>query len=173
MPDTTLPGARRLQLAGVGFDRSQQVVDGLVRCIGAYLNAGRVCVDQRERRIRSTGQLGQPLPMQHADLDGRQADRVAVGSGRGNRRVTDDAVATGAVDDVDRLSQLFFEQRSDDASSGIGAAACAPRHDQGDRTCGIGLRKNRRRDREGGQASDCAAIPTSNERRVRMNMVVS
>jgi hypothetical protein len=45
--------------------------------------------------------------MHHRDLDGDEADRVAVGRGLRDRAVADDAVAAGAVDDVDRLPSSF------------------------------------------------------------------
>src|SRR5205085_8523767 len=68
----------------------------------------------------------------------------------------DDARAAVAVDDVDRLLQLLLEQRADDARSGIGAAARAPRHDERDRP----LRKGRGGDAgndEGGKRDGRAA----------------
>ena len=63
--------------------------------------------------------------MHHADLDGDDADRVTVGSALRNRAVTDDAAAADAVDHVDRLADLLFEQRPDDARGGVGAAPAA------------------------------------------------
>ncbi len=50
------------------------------------------------------------------------------------------AVATGAVDHVHRLTQFFLEQGAHNARCGIGAAACSPRHDQGDGARGVALR---------------------------------
>ena len=48
--------------------------------------------------------------------------------------MADHARAAGAVHDIDRLLQLLLEQAADDARSGVGAAAGAPRHDERDRT---------------------------------------
>ena len=51
VPDAALAGARRLELAGVGLDRGEQVLHRLVRRVGAHLHAGRVGVDQADRRV--------------------------------------------------------------------------------------------------------------------------
>ena len=55
--------------------------------------------------------------------------------------MADDAAAAGAVDDIDRLLQLLFEFGRDVAGDRVGAAAGAPRHDQGDRPLGPGRKR--------------------------------
>jgi hypothetical protein len=138
MPDATLTRARRLHLARVRLDRRNQFGHRLVRRVRSNLNTRRVGIDKRDRRVRRAVELGQFLPVHHPDLDGDDADRVAVGRGLGDRAVTDDATAAGAVHDVDRLAQLLFEQYADDAGRRVGAAAGSPRHDQRDRALGVG-----------------------------------
>jgi hypothetical protein len=149
VPDAALAGARGLVLAGLGLDGVDQVLDRLVRRIGAHLQAGRIGVDEAERRVRRAFEVGQALPVHHADLDRDQADGVAVGRRLGDRAVADDARATGAVDHVDRLLQLLLEQRADDARGGVGAAARAPGDDQGDRPFRIGRGGNAGNDQGG------------------------
>jgi hypothetical protein len=136
VPDAALAGARRLELAGVRLDRGDEVGDGLVRRVGAHLQAGRVGVDEADRRVRRARDLGEALPVHHADLDRDQPDRVAVGSRARDRLVADDTAAAGAVDDVDRLAEVLLEQRADDARGRVGAAAGAPRDDQRHRALG-------------------------------------
>jgi hypothetical protein len=74
----------------------------------------------------------------HSDLDRGDADGVAVGLRFRDRGMADDAGAARAVHDVDRLADLLLQQGGDDACGGVGAAACAPGHDQGQRPFGIG-----------------------------------
>ena len=131
MPPCPVPDA--LNLPGFALIAATSSLADLVRRIGGDLQAGRIEVDQSDRRVRRAGELGQALPVHHADLDGDHADRVAVGRRRGDRRMADDAAAAGAVDDVDRLAQLLLEQGADDPRRGVGAAAGGPGHDQGDR----------------------------------------
>ena len=75
--------------------------------------------------------------MHHADLDGGNANRVAIGRSGGNRRVAHDAAAAGTVDNIHRLAEVFLKQAANDAGSGIGSAASTPGHDQGDGPVGI------------------------------------
>ena len=111
-------------------------------------------------------ELGQPLPVHHRDLDGDEADRVAVRRGLRDRAVADDAIAAGAVDDVDRLAEILLQIRAEEARDGVGAAARAPRHDQRDRTIRIrGARRcrrtRRRRARRARAGERCMAVPPS------------
>ena len=90
--------------------------------------------------------------MHHPDLDRDHADRVPVGPCAGDGGVTDNAVSTSAVHDVDRLSQIALQQSTEHASHRVGAAACTPRNDQGDGASRIGgLRRQRRQQAEHGQ----------------------
>jgi hypothetical protein len=138
MPPWPVPEA--LNLPGIGLDGGQQVLHRLVRRVGAHLDAGRIGVHQPDGRVRRAGELGQALPVHHADLDGGQADRVAVGRGRRDRRVADDAAAAGAVDHGHGLAEFLLHQAAEDARGGIGAAAGPPGHDQRDRTGRVVLR---------------------------------
>ena len=94
--------------------------------------------------------------MHHVDLERDQADRVAVGRGAGDGGVTHDAVAAGAVDDVDRLAEVLFQRGGDVARDGVGAAAGGPGHDQRDRPirkCSLHtLRRGHKHRQQGGQS---------------------
>ena len=113
MPPCPVPDA--LSLPGFALIGGDQVVDGLVRRVGA-----RPARRPGSALTRPIGvydapvEVGQPLPVHHADLDRDHADRVAVGRRGRDRAVADDAAAAGAVDDVDRLAELLLEQRADD-----------------------------------------------------------
>ena len=72
--------------------------------------------------------------MHHHDLDGEEADRIAVRRRGRDGTVTDDTVAAGTIDDRHRLAEIFFQERTDDARHRIGAAARTPRADQLDGT---------------------------------------
>ena len=136
MPPCPVPDA--FSLPGLALIASMHVLDRLVRRIGAHLEAGGIRVDERERLCTTRGvELGQALPVHHRDLDGDEADRVAVRRRLRDRAVADDAVAAGAVDDVDGLAEILLEIRGEEARDGIGAAAGAPRNDHRDRTVGI------------------------------------
>jgi hypothetical protein len=76
--------------------------------------------------------------MHHADLDRDEADRVAVGSGRGDGLMADYARSTGAIDDIDRLAEVLLHQRRQDARHGVRSAARGPGHDQRDWAIRIG-----------------------------------
>ena len=144
MPDAALAGARCLELAGRRrLDGVGKLLHRLVRRVRFDLDAGRILVHQGKRRVAPRRELGQPLPMHHRDLDRDDAERVAVGRGGGDRRVADDAGAADAVDDIDRLAEILFEQSRDDARGGIGAAAGAPRADQLDWPGGVILLRER------------------------------
>ena len=101
--------------------------------------------------------------MQHVDFDGDDAQRVAVGLGRGDGRMADHALAAGAVHHVDRLAQLFLKDGRDRPAGGVGAAAGAPRDDQGDRAGRIAGSQRRTRQQaqcpeSGRPLQDLAAI---------------
>jgi hypothetical protein len=64
--------------------------------------------------------------------------RVAVGLGRGDGAVADDARAARAVDDGHRLAEFLLHQGCQNARRGVGAAAGTPGHDDGDRPFRIG-----------------------------------
>ena len=131
MPPCPVPDA--LNLPGLALIGGDQLGDRLVGRVGGDLHARRVEVDQPDGRVRRAGELGETLPVHHPDFDGDEADRIAVGRRRGDRRVADDAAAARAIDDVDGLADLLFEQRADDPRRCVGAAAGGPRHDEGDR----------------------------------------
>ncbi|EEF22314.1 conserved hypothetical protein, partial [Ricinus communis] len=138
VPDAALPGAGRLELARIGLDGLQQVVEVLVGRIVAHGQRGRVEVHQRQRREVARGQLGQALVMHHRNLHRGDADGVAIRRGTGDGLVAHRTIAAGAIDHVDRLAQVLLQQGADDAGRGIGTAAGAPGHDQRDRTFGPG-----------------------------------
>ena len=143
MPDAALTGSRRLELSRIGLDRRNQLADVLVWGVGAHLQARRIGIDQTDRRIRRAAKVGQPLPVHHPDLNGHHSDRISIGRSRRDRRMADNSAASRAIDHVDRLSQLLFKQRADDPRGRVGAAARAPRNDQGDRALRIrGLRRH-------------------------------
>jgi hypothetical protein len=102
------------------------------------LKPGRILVHQAQRGEILMGQVGQTLPVHHADFDRGDAQGVTVGRAGGDGLMADHAAAAGAVDDIDRLAQFLFQQAGDDARGRIGAATRVPRNDQGDRTLGIG-----------------------------------
>jgi hypothetical protein len=139
VPDAALACARGLELAGGRrFDRVGEVLDGLVRRVRLDLDARRIFVHQRQRRVVFRRQLGQALPVHHRDFHGDDAERVAIRLRGRDRRVADHAGTTGAVDDVDWLAEVFFQQSRDDARGGVCTAACAPRTDHLDRAARIG-----------------------------------
>jgi hypothetical protein len=137
VPDAALPGTGCLHLARTGLDGRDQFGDRLVRRIRRDLDTGGIGVHQADRRIGSAGKVSESLPMHHADLDGDEADGVAVRRRRGNCAVADYATAAGPIDDGDRLAKLFLEQRADDACGRVGTASGGPGHDQLDRAVGI------------------------------------
>ena len=142
MPDAALAGAGGFQLAdGRSLDGVGELLHGLVGRGRIDLDAGRVLVHQRERRVARRLEVGQPLPVHHGDFDRDHADVVAVGLRGRDRRMADHARAAGAVDHVERLAEVLFEQCRDDARGRIGTAAGAPRHHHGDRARRIGLRE--------------------------------
>jgi hypothetical protein len=69
----------------------------------------RILVHQGERGVAPGRQIGQPLPVHHSDLDRDDAERVTVGRGGRDCRMTDDARAAGAVDDTNRLAEIPFK----------------------------------------------------------------
>src|SRR4051812_22369016 len=73
--------------------------------------------------------------------------------------MADHTTAAGPVDYVDWLTQILFEQRADDPCRCIGAAACTPGNDQGDRALGIrGVRRaERKRQHPGDGKQDSAS----------------
>ena len=56
--------------------------------------------------------------------------------------MADHAGATGAVDHVEGLAEVLFQECCDDARGRVGTAAGAPRHDHGHRARRIGLRQS-------------------------------
>ena len=135
VPDAALAGAGRLHLARrARLDGVGQVLEVLVGRIAPDLDAWWVLVDERERRVALRRELGQALPVHHADLDRQHAERVAVRRGRRDRGMAHDAAAAGAVHDVHGLAELPLEQGGHDADRRIGAAAGAPGADHRDRT---------------------------------------
>ena len=154
MPDAALACARGFELAGVGLDGSQQVIHVFVRRIGAHLNARRIGIDQTDGCVRSASQLGQALPVHHADFDRGETDGVTVSGCRSNGRMPHDTATACAVDHCDGLAEVFFEQAGHDAGHRIGAATCAPRHDHGDGADGIIL--------SGSRQGSCQKSQTSN-----------
>ena len=103
MPPWPVPEA--LNLPGLALIAATRSLTFLYGASARTCDAGRIGVDQADRRVRRAGEVGQALPVHHADLDRDQADRVAVGRRGRDRRVADDAAAAGAVDDVDRLAR--------------------------------------------------------------------
>jgi len=63
--------------------------------------------------------------------------------------------AAGAIDDVDRLAQLLFQQRADDPGGSVRAAAGAPGHDQRDGSFGI-RGAGHGDEQQTGQRNECA-----------------
>src|SRR5262245_42000005 len=134
MPDTALACAGCFQLAR--WRSSDAVGELLHRLVGArarHLHARWVLVHERERRIAVGLELGEALPVHHRDFDGDDAERVAIGRRRGDRRMTNDARAAGAVDDIEGLLLLLLEHRRDDARGRIRSAAGSPWANDGDR----------------------------------------
>ena len=141
MPDAALAGAGGLHLAGRrGLDGIGEFLHGLVGRGCADLDAGRIFVHQRQRRVAPRRQFGQSLPVHHRDFHRQHADGVAVGLCRGDRGMADHAGAAGAIDHVEGLAEVLLQQCCDNARGRIGTAARAPRHDQGHWARGIGFR---------------------------------
>ena len=133
------------------------------------LDAGRILVHQRERRVAVGLELGEALPVHHRDLDRDDAERVAVGGRGGDRRMADDARAAGAVDDVEGLLQLLLQHRRDDARGRVGAAAGAPGADDGDGAVRPGL--GARRSQPSVATALAAPPPIKRSRRVYLPIV--
>ena len=173
MPDAALTRAGRLQLAVRRcLDRVRQLLDVLVRARRIDLDAGRILVHQRERRVAGRIEFGEALMVHHRDLDRDHADGVAVGRRGRDRRMADDAGAAGAVDHVERLTEVLLENGGDDARGGVGAAAGAPRTDHRHRARRPGLRACGHPGRSI-EAAPAAALAASNSRRVSLVMASS
>ena len=80
MPDAALGGAGCLELAGARPDGLQQITEILKRRIRPDLTAAGIEIDEPQRRERGAGQIGEPLMMHHRNLDGDDADGIAVGT---------------------------------------------------------------------------------------------
>jgi len=145
VPDAPLRGTRRLELPRIRLDRLHQVAERLVRRVRAHLHAGRIEVDQAKRREGGARQIGESLVVHHRDLDGDDADRVAVRRRRCDRLVPDHAAPAGAIDHVDRLPEIPLDRACEHARDRVGAPTGSPRHDQRDRTVRI-LRRPAARD---------------------------
>ena len=149
MPYTALPRTRCLEFARISLDRLEQIVDALVRSIGAHGDPGRIDVHHRDRRVVARRELRQAGPVQHGDLDRDHTQRITIGRCGSNCGMTHHAITTGAIDHIDRLPQFFFEQRTNDARDGIGSTACGPGNNQCDGTGGVIVSsKARNRDRK-------------------------
>ena len=134
MPDAALAGAGGFHLAGGRrLDGVGKFLHGLVGRGCVHGDARRVFVHQRERGVALRVEFGEALPVHHGDFHRDHADRVAIGCAGRDARMPDHAGAAGAVHDVERLAEVLFEQRCDDARRRVGAAARAPGHDHGDR----------------------------------------
>ena len=133
VPDTALTRAGTLHFAGVGFGGGDEFLDAVVGRVGANLHTGGVHVVKADRRVGFAVQFGQALPVHHADFNGDDAQGVAVSFRSCDRRVTNHARTAGPVDHIDGNAKQFVQCRADHAARGIGAATCAPRHDNGDR----------------------------------------
>jgi len=86
--------------------------------------------------------------------------------------MADHAGAAGAVDDVERLPEVLFQQRCDDPRGGVGAAASAPTA----RSPSPGAPDRLERSRVSGQGprwAATAADEAANARRVMMGMTFS
>jgi hypothetical protein len=129
VPDAALCGPGRLELPRIGPDRVQQIAEGPIGRVGPHLNRAGIVVDEAERGERGAREIGQPLVVHHRDLHRDDADGVAVRRRPGDGLVPHDAAAAGAIDDVDRLPEVFFHERRDHARDGVGSPTRRPGHD--------------------------------------------
>ena len=90
--------------------------------------------------------------MHHRDFHGQHADRVAIRRRGSDLGVANDAGSAGAVDDVEWLAELLFQERRDDACGCVRSATHTPGHDQSHRARRIGLRERRREESGSGRS---------------------
>ena len=72
--------------------------------------------------------------MEHGDIAGQHAECVAVGWCGGDSCMTNNTITPRAVDDIHRLPQLFFQQRTHNTCNTIGATTGSKRHNQRNRS---------------------------------------